>query len=203
MSARLAAITAAIFLLFGDGNGGFVDVTTTHFPPSFGGDTVEVGDLDGDGDLDAVFSRPAAFDMMIANDGTGRFTEENSSFLDPAFADREVVGPFVEGLEERAGPLVFQFPPLGREIVAEPQRFSDRLHDFLAGLPAGPDYAVEIRDRKLFGEPYLDAVEAAGAAASRGWRWCTRPGRTRPWLQRWRRSRRSRPTASSASSMQA
>ena len=101
--------------------------------------------------------------MPLLRDGTGRLAEPNPSFLDAAFAEREVIGAFCEGLGEKAGPLVFQFPPLGRSTTAEPQRFCERLAGFLAALRAGPLYAVELRDRKLFGASYLDALESAGA----------------------------------------
>ena len=88
----------------------------------------------------------------------------NPRFLDPSWARDEVVSPFVEGLGPKAGPLVFQFPPLGVEVTREPRRFAESLARFLGALPAGPWYAVELRDAALFGEPYLEALDATGAA---------------------------------------
>ena len=88
---------------------------------------------------------------------------KNERFLDAAFAARSVVAPFVDGLGEKAGPLVFQFTPLGREYTKEPARFTSRLHAFLDALPRGPWYAVEIRDPELLTDDYVAALEATGA----------------------------------------
>ena len=86
----------------------------------------------------------------------------NPRYLDAAWTRDVVVAPFVEGLGPKAGPLVFQFPPLGAE-AREPGRFAESLARFLGALPAGPWYAVELRDGALFGEPYLEALDASGA----------------------------------------
>ena len=89
---------------------------------------------------------------------------ENELFLDPAFAVEQVVGPFVEGLGSKAGPLLFQFPPLGNEHTKDPRRFADRLAAFVDALPAGPDYAVELRDDRLLCPDYVAAIGHAGVA---------------------------------------
>jgi len=93
----------------------------------------------------------------------GRVAGENELFLDAGFATEQVVRPYVEGLGRKAGVLVFQFPPLGSEITRQPQRFTERLVSFLQALPRGPTYAVELRDRELFDEPYLSALRDTGA----------------------------------------
>jgi uncharacterized protein YecE (DUF72 family) len=96
-------------------------------------------------------------------DADGRRAGRNPRFLEAAFAANEVVGPFVEGLGDKAGPLVFQFPPLGPRLTREPPRFAERLGEFLAALPRGPLYAVELRDGEMLGTDYFAALEAAGA----------------------------------------
>ena len=93
----------------------------------------------------------------------GRSGERNDRFLDAAFATDEVVGPFVEGLGAKAGPLLFQFPPLGTPLQREPERFALMLGSFLGELPRGPQYAVELRDRGLLCDDYFAALEQAGA----------------------------------------
>lgn len=85
------------------------------------------------------------------------------TFLDAAFASAQVVAPMVAGLGEKAGPLVFQFPPLGDALTRHPERFADRLHAFLSALPVGPLLAVEVRDHALLGRAYAEALAAAGA----------------------------------------
>jgi uncharacterized protein YecE (DUF72 family) len=84
----------------------------------------------------------------------------NPLFLDPAYAAAEVVAPFVEGLGARGGALLFQFAPQDAGPAA---RFAARLHAFLAALPSGPVYAVELRNRELLTAAYAAALAAAGA----------------------------------------
>ncbi len=83
----------------------------------------------------------------------------NDRFLDPAAAADTVVGPWLDGLKEKAGILLFQFAPQpGIE-----DRFADRLHAFLSRLPPGPRYAVELRNEALYAPAVADAIHSAGA----------------------------------------
>lgn len=93
----------------------------------------------------------------------GRPREVNARFLDGTWAADLVVGPYVEGLGSKGGALVFQFPPLGREIAGAPERFASRLRRFLAALPKGPAYRIELRDRGLLVPDYAAALEDSGA----------------------------------------
>ena len=87
--------------------------------------------------------------------------ERNPRFLDAGYAVDAVVAPFVEGLGAKAGPLVFQFPPQDVAPLGGAQRFVERLHAFLAALPKGPLYGVEVRNRELLSKDYADALSAA------------------------------------------
>jgi uncharacterized protein YecE (DUF72 family) len=89
--------------------------------------------------------------------------EANPLFLDPAYAAGEVVAPFVEGLGGTAGALLFQFAPQDLGPLGGADRFVGRLGRFLAALPRGPLYAVELRNKELLGPPYAAALAAAGA----------------------------------------
>jgi uncharacterized protein YecE (DUF72 family) len=93
----------------------------------------------------------------------GRAGEVNELFLDVGFTSEQIVGPYVEGLGTKGGALLFQFPPLGREFTERPEAFADSLADFLSALPPGPVYAVELRDRAVFGRPYVAALRDSGA----------------------------------------
>jgi uncharacterized protein YecE (DUF72 family) len=84
----------------------------------------------------------------------------NPRFLDAAYAAAEVVAPYAEGLGARGGALLFEFAP---QELGSPARFAARLHAFLAALPAGPLYAVELRNRELLTAHYAAALAAAGA----------------------------------------
>jgi uncharacterized protein YecE (DUF72 family) len=89
--------------------------------------------------------------------------EANPDFLDAATAITQFVSPCLEGLQDNAGALLFQFPPLGRAQMREPRRFVDRLHAFLTALPRGACYAVEVRDAALLTRRFFAALRDAGA----------------------------------------
>lgn len=87
----------------------------------------------------------------------------NAHYLSPSYAAEAVVGPYVEGLGEKAGALLFQFsPPSPLAEPVEVEAFPDQLHRFLSALPKGPRYAVELRDPSLLTPRYGQALAAAG-----------------------------------------
>jgi uncharacterized protein YecE (DUF72 family) len=114
---------------------------------------------------------PDDFRFVVKADGActrrtiqqGNDSRENPRFLDSTYATEEVVGPYIEGLGKKAGLLVFQFPPLGAIYVRKPQQFADQLQTFLAALPKGPRYAVEIRDGFLLGPWFSRAIRETGS----------------------------------------
>jgi uncharacterized protein YecE (DUF72 family) len=84
----------------------------------------------------------------------------NGRFLDPAYASDVVLGPTRQGLGDKLGALLFQFSP---EDHGPAEVFAERLAAFVAALPRGPTYAVELRSRALFTPAYVAALAAAGA----------------------------------------
>src|SRR5262249_25168678 len=68
-----ANVLGADRIWFGDGAGGFTLQTVTA---SVGSAAVELADLDGDGDLDALVTAfdGQGFDRILINDGNGTFT---------------------------------------------------------------------------------------------------------------------------------
>jgi uncharacterized protein YecE (DUF72 family) len=98
---------------------------------------------------------------------TGRYAhrngEGNERFLDPAYATDHVVKPYVEGLGDKAGALLWQFPPQHVQAVGGAAGFAERLGAFLQALPRGPLYAVELRNRALLTPTYGAALAAVGA----------------------------------------
>ena len=84
-------------------------------------------------------------------------------FLDAGFAAREVVQPLLAGLGAKLGAILFQFSPLGPRYTRSPRTFVARLGEFLSALPAGPTYAVELRDPEFLGSEYEGVLRAAGA----------------------------------------
>ena len=77
----VTAIMGQSRVYLNDGDGFFADVTETHIPqtPSPNGlitHGIQLADLDGDGDLDAVLANYASRNRFYLNDGTGRFNED-------------------------------------------------------------------------------------------------------------------------------
>ena len=88
--------------------------------------------------------------------------ERNPLFLDPGYATEQVIGPCVEGLGNKAGPVLFQFPPQDVHMLGGPEHFAERLHAFLSALPRGVLYAVELRNAALLTPAYCNALAATG-----------------------------------------
>lgn len=91
---------------------------------------------------------------------TGGRRGDNPRFLDGGFARDVVVGPLLEGLGDKLGALVFQFPP---QDLGTAGRFGGGLRRFFRALPRGPRYAVEVRNRNVFGPVLAEALAASGA----------------------------------------
>lgn len=96
--------------------------------------------------------------------GEGALRGVNPRFLDASWAIDQVVGPMMEGLGAKAGPLLFQFPPTAPNLVGGKRAFAERLHRFLDALPPGPLYAVEIRTSAFLTPDYATALETTRAA---------------------------------------
>jgi uncharacterized protein YecE (DUF72 family) len=90
-------------------------------------------------------------------------TRPGKEYLDPEHALREVVGPAVEGLGEKAAVLLLQFPPQSVRGLGGPLRFADDLNRFLRDLPRDILYAVELRNPELLSPRYLEALEESSA----------------------------------------
>lgn len=105
------------------------------------------------------------FPRAIVHAGEGARPDPNR-LLSPEHAypvrDRflEVVGRL--GL--RAGPLLLQFPYLGKQAFPEPGPFLERLDRFLRDLPRDFRYAVEIRNARWIGPALADLCRAHHAS---------------------------------------
>lgn len=88
----------------------------------------------------------------------------NPLFLDSSYAIQEVIGPMMDGLGEKAGPLLFQFSPIPPNLVGGHDAFADRLHRFLDALPDGLIYAIELRTPAFLTARYALMLEETGAA---------------------------------------
>ena len=87
----------------------------------------------------------------------------NAGFFDPSYATDMVVAPFVEGLGEKGGAILFQLAPQDPATLGGPAGFADRVYEFLSRLPDGVTYAFELRNQALLTPRYAEALDAAGA----------------------------------------
>lgn len=117
-------------------------------------------------DFSFVVKAPALVCDAVMRDEEGRGRVRNPHFLDAAIATREFVVPCLEGLAEKAGPLVFQISPLPRGLVAEAASLIDQLAAFFAALPRTlgkyqPLYALELRNPELLTPRLMRMLAAA------------------------------------------
>jgi uncharacterized protein YecE (DUF72 family) len=116
-----------------------------------------------------VVKAPAAFtDPVVRQPGSGMSVRDNPTFLDAAAAAAAFVQPARAGLGAKAGPLVFQFPPLGRRLLADVPRTIARIAAFMTMLARGPAggnvlLAVEVRDPELCTAELAAALRDANA----------------------------------------
>ncbi len=106
----------------------------------------------------ARFSRHARYGSLAG--------EVNPEFLSLELAVEEWIQPAVEGLGRKLGCLLLQFPPTSPHVVGGPSGFAMSLHRLIEQLPPGLPLAVEIRNRELFGQAYLQVLERLGVSHS-------------------------------------
>ncbi|MBX3250384.1 MAG: DUF72 domain-containing protein [Myxococcales bacterium] len=100
----------------------------------------------------------------IVRDETGT-PRLNERLFDVALFEQAVLAPSRAAFAAHQGPFVFQVPP--SRVGA--RAFSDALARFLERAPAGPTYAFELRDRRLFTRRYVEVLRAHGAAHVFNW----------------------------------
>ncbi|CAM2176128.1 DUF72 domain-containing protein [Paraburkholderia sacchari] len=88
-----------------------------------------------------IVKAPALITDASVRGDRGEPVSANPCFLNADLAAREFVEPCLAGLGAKAGALVFQFPPLPDQLLADPAVFVERLSAFLAALPPLPGFA--------------------------------------------------------------
>jgi uncharacterized protein YecE (DUF72 family) len=115
-----------------------------------------------------IVKAPASITDASVRGDRGEPVAANPCFLNAQLATSEFVEPCLAGLGQKAGALVFQFPPLPDQLLADPAVFVERLQAFLTALPplpatpGGPCYAVEIRDAILLTPRFVRMLRAVG-----------------------------------------
>jgi uncharacterized protein YecE (DUF72 family) len=91
-----------------------------------------------------------------------RTRQPNPRFLDHDLFLASVLDPIARAFREHQGPLVFEFAPERQR--RDPTAFVDRLGEFLRRLPRDFTYAVELRNRELLTDGYLELLRSLGVA---------------------------------------
>jgi uncharacterized protein YecE (DUF72 family) len=87
----------------------------------------------------------------------------NRSFLDAGLFQREFARA-LEPYRDRVAALIFEFGTIPKAAIATAAEFVGRLDAFLAALPGGFRYAVEIRNPEYLGPAYFETLSAYGVA---------------------------------------
>ena len=88
---------------------------------------------------------------------------ENEFFLNPDLLGEMFLKP-LEEYRSQAAVLVFEFGAFPHGSLAGPGEFVARLAPFLAALPGGFRYAVEVRNPEFLGPDYFACLRAHGVA---------------------------------------
>jgi uncharacterized protein YecE (DUF72 family) len=88
---------------------------------------------------------------------------ENESFLDVELFERALLAPLARW-REQVGVLIFEFGTFSRRHYADAAAFAADLARFLARLPGGWRYAVEVRNPEFLREEYFEVLRARNVA---------------------------------------
>jgi uncharacterized protein YecE (DUF72 family) len=118
-------------------------------------------------DFRFLVKAPGSVTDAVRRNADGRGQERNPRFLDPGVACETFVGPCLDGLGEKAGPLLFQLPPITRDLYGSPSLFAERIAGFFSALPRqvmgiAPLYALELRNPELLTPRLMQALAAQG-----------------------------------------
>ncbi len=115
-----------------------------------------------------------AVTRLDTRDGTAK-----DLFLNCGYTLDAVIDPIMQGLRGSAGPILFQFSPMALRSAKNAEAFIRKLGAFLCGLPVGPLYAVEARDRVLMRPSWAAMLKDSGVAHS----YCVHPSMPAPAVQ--------------------
>jgi uncharacterized protein YecE (DUF72 family) len=92
-----------------------------------------------------------------------RAGSENGHFLDAKAFDR-FFAKRLDPHRDQVGPLIFEFGTFNESTFPTPSDFMARLDPFLAALPAGYRYSVEIRNSEYLSPAYFDLLASRNVA---------------------------------------
>lgn len=97
--------------------------------------------------------------VVAIETGPRQSPQSNPDFLSSQRALEDWIQPAVEGLKDKLGCLLLQFPPQKTGPVGGGRGFLTKLHQFLEQLPSGLPLAIELRNPELFGQLYTEIIQ--------------------------------------------
>lgn len=105
-----------------------------------------------------IFS--AKFPGSIVHGGAGKTPDPQKLLIkEHVWEDTMKFLDVMSQLESRLGPLILQFPYLNRNVFDTPDRFFERLDDFLSCLPKGFRFAVETRNKNYLKPAFYQVLK--------------------------------------------
>lgn len=167
-------------VLLNDGTGRFVELALAVPPPVRPSTDVALGDVDGDGDLDALVTHAGFCDLFgcthgetrfYRNDGTGRFTDDTAAVLavpPPYGTGMQVVLGDLDGDGDLDAVVSRALPPFGgaSELLRNDGR-GHLVHD-PASLAPWRDISFGLELADIDGDGDLDLLEGNGEADGSG-----------------------------------
>jgi uncharacterized protein YecE (DUF72 family) len=90
--------------------------------------------------------------------------QRNPDFLNADLFKEAVLGPYERAFGDHAGAFVFEFQAMRGKDLPDPLEWADQLDRFLAQLPAGTRYAVELRNPELVTDVHGEVLRRHGVA---------------------------------------
>ena len=88
----------------------------------------------------------------------------NPDFLNADLFKDAVLGPYERAFKDHAGCFVFEFQAMRGKDLPSPDRWAELLDGFLAALPRGRRYAVELRNPELLRDGHGEVLVRHGVA---------------------------------------
>lgn len=138
-----------------------VGVDRSYYAPMPAEDLVAYASQLPDG-FRCCFKAPSAVTSVAV--GPLNRPSPNPDFLSVDRLIADLLEPCDSVFRGHTGPIILEFPPFPRSMRLGVEDFLGRLDRFLGDLPAGFDYAVELRDPRLLTPEYREIIGKYGVA---------------------------------------
>lgn len=141
-----------------------VGVDKTFYRPAPAAEFARLGSQVGDDFRFLVKAHRVCTSVFHRDSADPRRSSKNPRFLNAEYATQAVVRPAVEGLGQRLGAILFQFPPQVVFGGRGAPRLQQRIEEFLRELPPGVPYAFEVRNAEVLTADYGAMLRDRGAS---------------------------------------